>query len=307
MSSHEGSAKVIITALLANLGIAVAKFVGAMISGSATLLAEAIHSFVDSINQVLLLVGSKKSMKAPSEEHPLGYGREAFFWSFIVAILLFSMGGLFAIYEGIHKLGEHSKQVEVNSPLIGMGILIVSIFLEGYSFWACLKEVKKQNPFGSLWKWFKKTKSSELLVIFTEDAAALTGLVVAVVCLGMAWATGNSYWDSVGSILVGILLVAVAILLSIEVKSFIIGEASADDIRDFVIAEVPKKFPGGKVLNLIAVQTGSDEVMLIYKIHPGDELKDLDQAIILVNELEKLTKSQFSSIRWQFVELDKAD
>jgi len=304
MSSHGGSAKVIVTALLANLGIAVAKFVGAFISGSASLLAEAIHSLVDSTNQILLLIGSKKSLKAPDEKHPLGYGREAFFWSFIVAILLFSMGGLFAIYEGVHKLDE---QGEISSPLIGLGIFIVSIFLEGYSFWACYKEVKNQNQFGSLWQWFKNTKSSELLVIFTEDAAALTGLVVAAICLGLAWATGQSYWDSVGSILVGTILVIVAILLSIEVKSFIIGESPTNDIRDFIFAEVPKRFPGGKVLKLIAVQTGSDEVMLSYKLHPGDTVKDVDKAITLVNELEKITKSQFKAIRWQFVELDKED
>ncbi len=303
MSSAGGSPKIIIIALLSNLGIALAKFIGAFISGSASLLAEAIHSVVDCSNQVLLLIGSKKSQKAPYDKHPLGYEREAFFWSFIVAILLFSMGGLFAIYEGVHKLGEHG---EVSSPFVGIAILIVSLGLEGYSFAACLKEVKAQNKFGSLWLWFKNTKSSELLVIFTEDAAALTGLVIATICLSLAWATGHSYWDSVGSIIVGIVLIVVAVLLAAEVKSFIIGEAPSDEIRDFVKAEAQKLFPSGKILNFIAIQTGSDEVMLSCKIHPGD-LKDLDQAIDLVNQLERATKNKFKSVKWQFVELDKED
>jgi cation diffusion facilitator family transporter len=303
MSSSTGSAKIIIIAFIANLGIAIAKFVGALMSGSASLLAEAIHSLVDCSNQILLLIGNKKSLKKADSVHPLGYGREAFFWSFMVAILLFSMGGLFAIYEGYHKLHMHE---EVSSPLIGIGILIVSLFLEGYSFFACYKEIKIQNTYGSLWNWFRKTKNAELLVIFTEDAAAMTGLIIATICLSLAWFTGQPFWDSLGSILVGIILVIVAVLLAIEVKSFIIGESSSDEIRDFVTTEALKLFPGGRVLNVIAIQTGSNEVMLSCKVHPGS-IQDVDQTIKLVNQLEVATKAKFSSIRWQFVELDKED
>lgn len=303
-SSHGGSIRVIVTALLANLGIALAKLVGAVVSGSASLLAESIHSLVDSTNQVFLLIGNKKSQKPADAKHPLGYGREAFFWSFMVAILLFSMGGLFAIYEGIHKLNDKG---EVSSPLLGFIILAVSVILEGYSFWACLKEVKNQNQFGSLWKWFKNTKNSELVVIFTEDAAALLGLLIALVSLSLAWITGQSFWDSLGSILVGVVLIIVSVLLSIEVKSFIIGESSTEDIQLFIEKEAVKYFPDGKVLKLIALQTGSDEVMLSYKLHPGNTIKSLDEAIDRVNELEKKTKATFKSVRWQFVELDKED
>jgi cation diffusion facilitator family transporter len=303
MSSNHGSSKVIVIAFAANLGIAIAKFAGALISGSASLLAEAIHSLVDCSNQILLLVGSKKSQKPPDEKHPLGYGREAFFWSFIVAILLFSLGGLFAIYEGVHKLEEHT---EMSSPWLGIGILVVSLVLEAYSFHACYKEVKVQNKSGSLWQWFKNTKSSELLVIFTEDAAAITGLTIATICLSLAMITGQSYWDSVGSIIVGAILVVVAILLATEVKSFIIGEAPSPEIEDFVTAETLRLFPTGRVLNFIAIQTGSNEVMLSCKIHPGS-VADVDQAIGLVNQLEKSTKAKFESVKWQFVELDKED
>lgn len=303
--SSGGSTKVIVIAFFANLGIALAKFVGAFISGSASLLAEAIHSLVDCTNQVLLLVGNKKSQKPPDEKHPLGYGREAFFWSFIVAILLFSLGGLFAIYEGVHKLQELEDSAGHSvSPLIGLAILLFSLGLEAFSWWACYKEVRVQQKNHSLWWWFKNTKNSELLVIFTEDTAALLGLVIATLCLGLAWVTGNAVWDAMGSVFVGIILVVVAVLLAMEVKSFIIGEAPSDEIRDFVMTTTARLFPSGQVLNFIALQTGSDEVMLSCKIHPG-QIKDVDKAIDTVNELERLTKAQFKSVKWQFVELDK--
>jgi cation diffusion facilitator family transporter len=302
--SHGGeSKKVILFAFAANLGIAISKFAGAFFTGSASLMAEAIHSTVDCSNQILLLLGGSQSKKAPDARHPLGYGRESFFWSFIVAILLFSLGGLFAIYEGVHKISGHE---DVASPQIGFAILVFGFILESFSFWACLKEIRAQNKFGSLWKWFRRSKSSELLVIFTEDAAALCGLFVAAVFLGIAWATGESKWDAIGSIVVGCILVVVAILLAAEIKSFLIGEASDDEIGNFVREKTPSFFPGGSVLNLIALQTGSDEVMLTFKINPGN-LTDLDEAITKTNELERLVKAQFPAVKWQFVELDRHD
>lgn len=303
MSSAGNSTKVIFIAFAANLGIAVAKFIGAAVSGSASLLAEAIHSLVDCSNQILLLIGNKKAKKAPDEVHPLGYGRESFFWSFMVAILLFSMGGLFAIYEGFHKLHSHEQ---ISSPIIGISILVLAVILESYSFFACYKEIQVNNSHGSLWNWFHNTKNAELLVIFTEDAAAITGLIIATICLSLAMITGESFWDSLGSILVGCILVIVAALLAIEVKSFIIGEAPSHEIKKFIVEETLRLFPDGCVLNFIAIQTGSNEVMLSCKIHPGT-IRDVDQAIDLVNELERQSKARFPSIKWQFVELDKKD
>lgn len=301
--SSGGSTQVIVIAFFANLGIALAKFIGAFISGSASLLAEAIHSLVDCSNQILLIVGSKKSQKPPDKKHPLGYGREAFFWSFVVAILLFSLGGLFAIYEGSHKLQNHE---ELHLPAMGMGILLFGLILESYSFWSCIKEIKSHSDFKSFSHWFKNTKNSELLVIFTEDAAALSGLLIAAVFLGLAWVTGNSSWDAVGSIAVGLILVIVAILLAVEIKSFIIGESSSDHLRDFVIQTVPEFFPSGRVLNIITLQLGSNETMLSCKIFPGT-IKDIHQAIEQTNKFEKLTKSKFPDLRWQFLELDNED
>lgn len=303
MSSAGGSVKVIIIALLANLGIALSKLVGAIISGSASLLAEAIHSFVDCTNQALLLVGNKAASKAPSLKHPLGYGREAFFWSFIVAILLFSLGGVFSVYEGVHKLSSHDP---MESPILVVIILLIAIGLESYSFRACLNEVKHKNRFGSLWAWFKKTTEAELLVIFTEDLAALLGLVFALACVSLAWATGNPLWDAIGSIMVGVLLVSVAFLLSIEIKSLIIGEAPSIDLRPAVESIVAERIPGGRVLALLALQTGASEIMLSYKITPGG-MTDVNGLIAAINEVEAEVKNRFPEVKWQFVEPDHHD
>ncbi|MEY4615813.1 MAG: hypothetical protein RJB66_773 [Pseudomonadota bacterium] len=302
-ATHEGSIKVIIIALLANLGIAIAKFIGAFISKSASLLAEAIHSLVDCSNQALLLVGARSSRKAPTETHPLGYGREAFFWSFVVAILLFSLGGLFAIYEGIHKMQDPGI---VSSPLLGLSILGFGMLVEGYSFYSCFKEVKIQNSYGSLWTWFRKTTSADLLVIFTEDAAALVGLVVAAIALTVAAVTGDARWDAGGSILVGAILVIVAIFLAMEIKSLIIGEAPAIDLKTDFVEIASSRFPTGKVLKFIAMQMGSNEIMVAAKIHPGD-MQSLSEGILKINEVENLMKQKHRAIRWQFIELDYFD
>ncbi len=307
MSAGHNSTKVIIIALFANLGIAIAKFTGAFFTQSASLLAEAVHSLVDCSNQVLLLIGSKKSKRAPTERHPLGYGREAFFWSFIVAILLFSLGGLFAIYEGIHKLaeqGEHSGGVSF--PVIGLSILLVSIGLETYSFKACLDEVRVQNRYGSLCQWFKKTTASELLVIFTEDLAALLGLIIAALCLFASWLFQSPSWDAMGSMFVGILLVIVAVLLAIEIKSLIIGEAPDTDYRTFIEAELQTQLPSSKILRLIALQLGASEVLISCKFMPGTQ-SGVDRLIDAINAVERNVKAQFTEIRWLFFEPDHTD
>lgn len=298
--SAGGSTKVIVLALGANLGIAISKFAGSFITGSAALLAEAIHSLVDSTNQVLLLIGDKAAARPATERHPLGYGREAFFWSFIVAILLFSLGGLFAIYEGSHKLHEPEA---MSSPLIALSILGVGIVLEAVSLNACLKEVRAQNRFGSLWAWFRKTTSAPLLVVFTEDLAAMAGLVVAALSVLLSWTTGNPAWDAYGSIAVGTILVLVAILLALEIKSLIIGEAPAEDLRPAVEAILSERIPGARVLNLLAVQIGSSEIMLSYKVTPGS-IASSQELIQALNDVEVGVKKRFPEVKWQFIEPD---
>ena len=299
--SHTGeSTRVIVFALLANLGIALSKFVGAFFSGSSSMFSEAIHSLVDTTNQVLLLLGSKRASRPPTEKHPLGFGAESFFWSFMVAILLFSLGGMVAIYEGIHKF--HSTEA-LKNPWLSLGILIVSLVLESLSFRACLKEIRAGNSYGSLWKWFKKTTSAELLVVFTEDLAALLGLIVATLALFLSWSTNDPKWDALGSISVGLILVAVAILLSIEIRSLIIGESPSRDYRTFVVEKAREKFPDGRVLRFIALQLGGNRVLLTYKIHPGT-ITDVSNLILRINELESEVRAQFPEIAWQFVEPD---
>lgn len=303
MASTSGSRQVIVLALLANVGIAIAKFVGFLVSQSASMLAEAIHSLVDSTNQALLLYGAKSSARQPDEAHPLGYGREIFFWSFVVAILLFSLGGIFAIYEGVHKLGEAGP---LESPWVAVAVLVVALGLEGGSFFACLKEVNLIRGDKTLWEWVRSTTAAELLMIFTEDLAALLGLVIALACLLLSWLTGNPMWDAIGSILVGIVLVTVAIVVAVEIRSLLIGEAPSSDLRPAIEGLTKREFVDGKVLRFIALQTGSTELMVAMKVDPGT-MESADELIAAINRLEKKIKSDFPSIRWLFVEPDRFD
>ncbi|MDH5763986.1 MAG: cation diffusion facilitator family transporter [Nitrospinota bacterium] len=303
MSSGSGSTKVILIAMMANLGIALAKFVGAYFSKSSALLAEAIHSVVDTSNQALLLLGEKSSKKPPDDSHPLGYGRETFFWSFVVSILLFSLGGLFAVYEGIHKL-EHPEPMD--RPILAIGILVFSILLEGYSFYACLKEVRDTNPFNNLWTWFRKTTSAGLLVIFTEDAGALIGLVIATSCVSLSWALDNPALDAYGSIMIGVLLIGLAVLLAREIKSLIIGEAPSMNYRPHIESLVRSHIPNSRMLRFLALQTGDGEVLISFKITPGN-IRDVSKLIETINQIEEQIRIQFPEVKWQFVEPDFQD
>ncbi len=303
MSGGGESTKVILIALVSNLGVAAAKLVGAFISGSASLLAEGIHTIVDCVNQVLLLYGSKLAKKAPSKSHPLGYGREAFFWSFVVAILLFSLGGIFAIYEGI----EHYKHPEpVASPVLCLVILAVCTALELNSYFACMREVNRLNTYGSLWAWFRKSTSAEMLVVYTEHAASVVGLVLAFASLFMSWYTDNGQWDAIGSLLVGIVLVIVSILLSVEIKSLLIGESPDTDFRAFLDAKLKEKIPGSFLYNLIALQIGPNDVMLSCKISAGS-VKEVEVLLKSMNEVERETKAKFPEVKWLFLEPDHED
>ena len=302
-AKNAGSVRVILFALGANLGIALAKTVGAVISGSAALLAEAIHSFVDCANQLLLLLGHRQSHRRPTRHHPLGFGREAFFWSFVVAILLFSAGGLFAIYEGVHKL---ELKEAPDHPALGMAILVISIFLEAGSFITCLKQVRAENTFGSLWGWLRGTTSSDLLVVFLEDTAALLGLTIAAIFLGLAWYTGNPWWDAAGSIAIGSILVLVAVLLAVETKSLLIGEAPAIDYEKDMEKIMAAHVPGAKLLHLIAIQAGPSSVTVSMKVTPGT-VEDVKTLIDGINAAEREIKARFPEVRWLFVEPDYTD
>ncbi|MGB4101229.1 MAG: cation transporter [Alphaproteobacteria bacterium] len=299
-----GSRKVIIISLMANMGIAASKFGGAILTGSASLMAEAVHSLSDCGNQALLLYGQSAAKKPPTPLHPLGLGKEAFFWSFVVALLLFSMGGMFSIYEGWHKISHPGS---VSSPWVGIVILLIAIGLETFSFWKCYVEVKVQNRFGSLWQWVRKTTSSDLLVIFLEDLAALLGLILAFMALLLTWITGDTFWDGFGSLLIGVLLVAVAFILAREVKSLLIGEMPSHDYRPELERVLQEAIPGGRFIRFVALQQGVDAVMLAYKINPGAHNPDTQTMIRRVNDFEEKVKTLYPEVQWQFAELDNKD
>lgn len=302
--SAGGSTKVIIISLCANLGIAIAKLGGALYTASSVLMAEAVHSFADCGNQVLLLYGQRAARRPVSARHPLGLAKASFFWSFMVALLLFSMGGMFSLYEGWHKF--HAPE-PLNAPIVGVIILLIGIALEGYSMFMCYREVQARNVYPSLWQWIRRTTDADLLVIFLEDFAALLGLSIALITLGMGWITGNPAYDAVGSMLIGVLLITVAILLANEVKSLLMGEAPEHDYRADVEQMLAAITPTGRILNFIAIQRGVGEVVVAYKFHPGTEVTTATELIGLTNRLEAAVKERFPEIKWQFAEPDLVD
>jgi cation diffusion facilitator family transporter len=302
--SAGGSTKVIIISLCANLGIAISKLAGALFTGSAALMAESVHSFSDCGNQALLLYGQHVAKKPPTAHYPLGRSKELFFWSFVVALLLFSMGGMFSLYEGLHKL-EHPEPLK--HPIVGIVILLVAVGLEGFSFWACLKEVRHQLHGDTLWQWIKKTTSADLLVIFLEDTAALLGLVFALAALVLAWVTGNTMWDALGSCVIGVLLLVVAVVLAREVKQLLIGQMPSVDYQVKLESLLAEKMPGAQLVRFIALQQGVGAVLVAYKICPADMKQEVGTTIAAVNAFERAVKEAYPEIQWQFAELDVAD
>jgi cation diffusion facilitator family transporter len=302
MSHSNGSVKAILYALAANLGIAVAKGFAAWYTGSGAMLAEAIHSFADTVNQVLLLVGLRRARQPVSEDHPLGYGKAIYFWSFIVAVMLFSMGGIFSIYEGFHKL-SHPEMPE--APWIAVGVLAVSIVLEAGSLKGALSEVKKTQGKRPFLKWFRQSRQSELIVVVGEDIAALLGLSLAFLAVLATIFTGNPLYDSLGTIAIGVVLVIVAVTVGIEVKSLLIGESADPEtvasMRDF-IAGRPEV---AEVYKLITLQLGT-ELMVSAKVRMQEKRAAL-QLIEDINVVEAELRTNFPQVRWIFVEPDIHD
>ncbi len=300
MAGGNGSpVKAILFAFTANFGIAIAKTFAAIFTGSSSMTAEAIHSFADTGNQLLLLLGMYRSKRPPNKEHPLGFGKVTYFWSFMVAILLFSVGGLFSIYEGWHKLHESEPVQQVWIALLVLGF---SILLEGFSMYGCISEVNKIRGERSLWQWFNESRSSELLVVFGEDFAALLGLVVAFCFLVIASLTGNSIFDAYGSISIGILLITIAIILSIRIKDLLIGRSADPDLISAIEKQISNDVEIKEVFNIITLQMGP-QIMLAAKIRMNDNLK-FNDVCEKINLLEERLKQQFPEIGWCFVEPD---
>ena len=300
MSHQNASIKSILFALLANLGIAITKTVAAVITGSGAMLAESIHSYADCFNQGLLFLGLSAAKKKPDVKHPLGHGKEIFFWSFIVALILFSMGGMFSIYEGIHKL---SLNEELNSPLLAIVVLAVSMVLEGASLLGCISQINKlKGENVSLWTWFKNSSQSELIVVLGEDTAALLGLSFALISIVLAMVTGNPVFDAIGSIGIGVLLIVVSIFLAIKVKSLLIGQ-SADAATTEQIRNLLETRPEvDEILNLITIQLGP-QIMVAVKAKMTP-VNTVDQLIANINICEVELKKAIPAIQWSFFEPD---
>jgi cation diffusion facilitator family transporter len=302
VSDHGSSAKAILYAFIANLGIALAKLAAAIYTHSGSMLAEAIHSFADCGNQVLLFVGLRQSQKPPDARHPMGYGKVTYFWSFVVALLLFSMGGLFSINEGWHKL--HATE-ELNKPWVALAVLAVSVALEFGSLLGCLREIAKLRKGRSLGYWLRNTRNAELVVVLGEDVAALIGLVIAFVFVALAASTGNPVFDAIGSIAIGVVLVCVSIFVAVRIKGLIVGRSAEEDLQEALKAEVASDPDIDQLLNAITMQMGPD-VMLALKVRMRDGMT-LDAAVECINALERRIKSKFPEVAWCFVEPDVAD
>lgn len=301
MSAQADSLKSVLYALGANFGIAVAKSVAAAITKSGSMLAEAIHSFADCGNQALLLWGMKSAKAPPDEDHPLGYGKAIYFWSFVVAVLLFSVGGLFSVYEGWHKL--HSTE-PLNQPLIALGVLALGIVLESLSMRACMREVNKVRGGRSWYQWFRESRQAELVVIFGEDLAALLGLSLAFLAVLATMVTGNPVYDAMGSIAIGALLIIVAFFVAIEVKALLVGQSAEAPVREAIQAYIGMALSVEEVLHVITLHFG-DDVMVAVKAR-FKETHSVGQLSAEINALEAAMKQEFPQVKWIFFEPDTA-
>jgi len=302
MSAQADSLKSILFALGANFAIAVAKSVGAFFTGSSSMLAEAIHSYADCSNQALLIWGLRAAKQAATPDHPLGHGRAIYFWSFIVALMLFSMGGLFSIYEGLHKLHDSEP---VKYAWVAVAILAFGVAAESVSLWGALREIDKERGEMGLWQWFRSSRQSELLVIIGEDLAALGGLVLALFFIALAMVTANPVWDAIGSISIGVLLVLVAILVGIEVKALLVGQSAEPRVVARLRAHIEAQPEVAQVYSLITQQLGSD-IMLAVKARMQPMPSDI-ALIEAINAVEARVRTEFAHVRWIFFEPDVID
>ena len=298
---NEGSKRAIFAAFAANLGIAIAKFVGFLLTGSAGLMAEAVHSLADTGNQALLLLGSNRARQRPDDEHPFGFGRERYFWAFAVALVLFSMGGLFALYEGINKFRNPH---EVESFGIAIVILLLASALDGYSLWTAIQESRKIKPPDMGWfRYIRESKQPELTVVLLEDSGAEIGLSFALAGVLLTHFTGDPRWDAAGSIAIGLLLIVIALLLANEMKSLLIGEsASRDDV-----AKIRSAIEGSKdvdeLLHLRTEHLGPDDIMIAAKIEYDSRLT-FDEVTRAINTTEANIRRVVPAARIIYIEPD---
>lgn len=287
-----GSIRAIVAAMAANASIAVAKFVAFLVTSSASMLAESIHSVADTANQALLLLGGRRAKRVADDEHQFGYGRERYFWGFVVAMVLFSLGGLFSIYEGIEKI-RHPHQVE--SLGWAFGVLIFAMVAEGMSFRTAVVEARKVKGDRSWWQFIRRSRSPELPVVLLEDAGAMLGLLLALGGIGMAAITDDVVWDGIGTLSIGILLVVIAITLTVEMQSLLIGESASKEHVDLIMNITDSHPRVNRVIDLRTQHIGPEELLIAGKI-------DFDAALTS-SELTEVIDEVEASLR-EAVDLD---
>ncbi len=298
--SAGGGSKAIIAALTANLAIAVAKFVAFAVTGSSAMLAEGVHSVADSGNQGLLLLGKKRAARAADDDHPFGHGRDRYFYSFIVALVLFSVGGLFSLYEGNHKLHETEG---LTTPGWAVGVLLFAIVAEGFSFRTAIRESRPAKGAGSWWAFIRRSRSPELPVVLLEDLAALIGLILALGGVSLAVLTGDPVWDAIGTLAIGVLLLVVAVILAVEMKGLLIGESatkeSVQSIRDALVdGEVITR-----IIHLKTMHLGPEELLVGVKVAIGPDLT-LAEVSRAIDEAEVRVRAAEPQARVIYVEPD---
>jgi cation diffusion facilitator family transporter len=302
MAGQADSLKSILFALFANSAIAVAKGFAAVLTGSGAMLAEAIHSVADAGNQLLLILGLRQTRKKPTDDHPLGFGKSIYFWSFLVAVILFSVGGMFSLYEGTHKM-LHPEPLSY--PWVAVSVLVFAIVAESISLWGCMREVNKERHGRSLFQWFRNSRSSALIVVFGEDIAALLGLLFALLAILATFITGNPLWDALGTISIGVLLIVIAVFIAIEVKDLLIGQSVDPKILAEMRQFLETRPEIQEMFNLLTMQFGPDAMVAVKaRMVPTGSERDL---IAAINRVERDFRSRFEMTSWLFFEPDVED
>ena len=298
--SKEGSARAIVAALLANLGIAVTKFVAFLITSSSSMLAESIHSLADTGNQGLLLIGRKGAQKPADAQHPFGYGRVRYVYGFLVAVVLFTVGGLFAIYEGYEKI-RHPHELE--SAIIAIGVLLVAIVLESFSLRTAVKETAHIKGDQSYWSFIKTSRIPELPVVLLEDVAALTGLVFALAGVGLALGLDEPRFDGVGTLAIGVLLVVVAVILGVQMKGMLVGESASPHEVESIRTALAGSAGVNRIIHLRTLHLGPEELLVAAKIET-ERAAELPRVAAIIDGAEERIREAVPSARIIFLEPD---
>ena len=293
-----GNRRAILAALIANVGVAIMKFVAFAYTGSTSMLAEGVHSLADTGNQLLLLLGSQRANRAPTPAHPFGYGRERYFWAFVVAIVMFTLGSLFAIYEGVHKLREPEP---LNDIGWAVGVLLVAFVLEGSALRTAVVEAQKIRGDASWWEFIRRAKSPEIPVILLEDCGALLGLGIALIGLGAAAATGDSRWDAGSSLGIGLLLGAIAGVMAVEMQSLLIGESASPADQRAIVNALEADEQVIRVVHIRTEHLGPDELLIGAKLEcdPDMTLREVDR---LIARAERRVRAVIASARVIYLE-----